>query len=306
MATTYSFQKGKYGGPTGAIFPFFRDLTTNSAQDPQYFENIPAGFLRCRGQILSADQYPELAKVLGVGQQCLYRKDGTTLQEPNDDGTGGTFQIPDLGSKYISAGATSGQYNNLTVPSTTATSATIYRAGITVNLSATDDEVSFTYSGKFNLPSHNLTMAGQWTATGASTTSSTSVGEGQILPHGHFATFAQLNNGVQNGCNTGGWKFQYRYWNACYNSSSFGSTCGPVQLIPVGNEAEEVGSTTGTKHSHSNAAIKITSQTKSGSMSAVDIDSASLVTTVKLNTGTTTKIDAISPMFILCEYLIKY
>jgi len=306
MATTYSFQKGKYGGPTGSIFPFFRDLSTNSASDPQYSENIPAGFLRCRGQILSADQFPQLAAILGVGAQCLYRKEGTTLQEADDDGTGGTFQLPDLGSKYISAGTTSGTYSNLTVPQVTSTSAIVTKAGITVVLSATDDEILFTYSGNFNLPSHNLTMSGQWTATGASTTSSTSIGEGQILPHGHFATMAQLNNASQANCNTGGWKFNYRYWQACYNSSSFGSVCGPVQLIPVGNSAEEIGTTSGTKHSHGNAAIKISSQSKSGSMAAVNIPSASLSTTVKLNTGTTTKIDAISPMFILCEYLIKY
>lgn len=306
MATTYSFQKGKYGGPTGSIFPFFRDLTTNSAQDTQYFENIPAGFLRCRGQILNAAQYPELARVLGVGQNCLYRKEGTTLQEPDEDGTGGTFQLPDLGSKYISAAANSGTYNNLTVPTTTANAATVYRAGITVVLSKVSDEIIFTYNGKFDLPAHNLTLTGNWTATGASQTGTTSVGEGQILAHGHFANFAQLNNASNADCNTGGWQYQYRYWNACYNSNSFGSQCGPVQLQPVGNLANEVGSTNGTKHSHSGAAIKINSQSKSGSMSAIQIDSSSLVTTVKLNQGTTTKIDAISPMFILCEYLIKY
>jgi len=306
MATTYSFQKGKYGGPTGSIFPFFRDLSTNSASDPQYSENIPAGFLRCRGQILSADQFPQLAAILGVGAQCLYRKEGTTLQEADDDGTGGTFQLPDLGSKYISAGTNSGTYSNLTVPQATSTSAIVTKAGITVVLSATDDEILFTYSGNFNLPSHNLTMSGQWTATGPSTTNSVTVDEGQILPHGHFATMAQLSNAAQGDCNTGGWKYNSRYWGACYRSASFGSQCGPVTLIPVGNSAEEIGVLAGTTHRHGNAGIKISSQSKSGSMAAINIPSASLSTTVKLNTGSTTKIDAISPMFILCEYLIKY
>lgn len=305
MATTYSFQKGKYGGPCGAIFPFFRNLTSNSPADAQYYENIPAGFLPCKGQILSADQYPALAEILGVGDACLYKKTGTTLQNRDEDGTGGTFQLPDLGSKYISASSNPGLYNNMTVTNTTSTT-TIYRAGIEVELQSVGNELTFTYSGNFSLPSHSLTVAGNWTVQSSTITGSANISEGQILPHGHFADFAQLFDGASTNCNTGGWKYQYRFWGACYNSASFGGNCGAVVLTPMGNTADEIGTDTGTNHTHGNANISITSQTKSGTMSAISISSAPIQTVVRLNTGNTVKIDSVSPMFILCEYLIKY
>ena len=88
---TYSFEKGKHGGPTGAIFPFFTDVNGLIPVDQQYRDFCPAGFLKCRGQILQANQYPQLAQGLGVGAQCIYRKADTILEEADEDGTGGTF-----------------------------------------------------------------------------------------------------------------------------------------------------------------------------------------------------------------------
>lgn len=41
MATTYAFQRGKYGGHVGCIFPFFRTISTNSPLDSEFTENIP-------------------------------------------------------------------------------------------------------------------------------------------------------------------------------------------------------------------------------------------------------------------------
>ena len=86
----YSFEKGRYGGPTGAIFPFFRELSGDLPTEQDYDDYVPAGFIKCKGQVLSATQYPGLAAIIGVGEACIYRKEGTTLAEPNQDGSGGT------------------------------------------------------------------------------------------------------------------------------------------------------------------------------------------------------------------------
>ena len=70
--------------------------------------------------------------ILGVGGQCIYRKTGTTLDDANEDGSGGTFQLPDLGSKYITASSNSGQYLNDTTQD--ANNNEIRRAGVAVTL----------------------------------------------------------------------------------------------------------------------------------------------------------------------------
>jgi hypothetical protein len=303
MATTYAFQKGKYGGQCGFIFPYFSDLNTNNNTDDQYLKNIPAGFLRCRGQILSADQYPELANLIGVGDECIYKKSGTILQNRNENGTGGTFQLPDLGSKYVSAGTTPGSYNNLFIESVTTTTP-IYRAGVEVTLDSVGSEVIFTYSGNFVIPQHTVNLSGQWTVRSPSSTGRSPVNEGQILTHGHYATFAQLQNGVTGQCG-GQWRWRTVIY-YCRRRGIVANSPGFVRLQPIGIAAQEAGSATGTEHSHNNANFVITSQSKTGTMTRTTFPASSLQTTVRLNTATTTKIDAIAPKFILCEYLIKY
>ena len=60
---SYSFEKGKYGGPTGTIFPFFRHVNGNLPSLTKIMKTLcPAGYLKCNGQILSADQFPQLAE----------------------------------------------------------------------------------------------------------------------------------------------------------------------------------------------------------------------------------------------------
>ena len=309
MATTYAYQKGKFGGPAGTIFPFFRDFIGTNPSDEEYVAYVPAGFLRCRGQILSANQYPELASLLGVGESCIYRKEGTTLQNADENGTGGTFQLPDLGSKFISAGSTPGQYNNLKLTS----DENVYKAGIEVTLASAGNEITFTYNGNFSVPAHNVNVFGNWTIQSQTTTSSVNVGDGQMLTHAHYANVAQLHFGSTPQCGFQ-WKYQpcwgggWRWLNlcACNSSSTVNKTEFVGDLIAMGIELSELGSDTGTNNNHSNASPIITSQSRSANMATATVSAASIVTTVKLNTASTIKIDAISPKFILCEYLIKY
>lgn len=308
MATTYAYQKGKFGGPSGTIFPFFRDFIGTNPQDEEYVAYVPAGFLRCRGQILSANQFPELASIVGVGEGCIYRKEGTTLQNAVN-GVGGTFQLPDLGSKFISAGSTPGQYNNLRLSS----NENVYKAGIEVTLASAGNDITFTYAGNFTIPAHSANVFGNWTLQAQTTTSSVSVSDGQMLTHAHYANVAQLHYGSTPSCGFK-WKYQPCWgggWSwlnlcACNSSSEVNKQEFIGDLIAMGIELSELGSDTGTTHNHSGASPTITSQSKSANMATTTISASSIVTTVRLNTASTIKIDAVSPKFILCEYLIKY
>jgi hypothetical protein len=309
MATTYSFQKGKYGGYVGCIFPFFRTISTDSPLDQEFFEYIPAGYLKCKGQILSADQYPNLATILGVGQACIYRKEGTTLSERNAvSGLGGQIQLPDLGSKYITATSTPGGYLNITTTNPT-TNAVIYRAGVEVSLSsiAQNNLVTFNYTGNFAQPETAIPISGTIAVRSSSSTNVSSVFETQILAHGHMT-------GISTAQSIGSSNMyvkdtpQRRIF--CRGANTDGGENVPSGLQWVTNALSEVGTQAGTSHSHSGLFPAVTrgagSSYGTSGMARTLIPSDGLITSVRLNTDTTFKLDYITPKFILCEYLIKF
>lgn len=103
MTVYYTREKAKFGGTTGTIIPFTTRLPdTNTPDLGDWRPLLPAGYLRCDGSILSADQYPVLAEVIGVGDNCPFAKE--PLANEN------TFQLPDLGSKYVRASLSAGEY----------------------------------------------------------------------------------------------------------------------------------------------------------------------------------------------------
>lgn len=309
MATTYAYQKGKYGGPCGTIFPFFRDFVGTNPQDEEYRAYIPAGFLRCRGQVLNANDYVELAEIIGIGDQCIYKKDATNLENVGDDGTGGQIQLPDLGSKYIAAGSTPGAYNDLTL----STDDNISKAGIEVALTSAGEEIVFNYDGDLEIPKHDLNVFGGWTSSGPTITEAATISEGQILSHGHYANVTQQSSGSKPSCGYA-WKYESCYGGGFLGTDKFcecnsDDTVTREEIVgdvfPLNLSVESLGSSTGTNHFHSNANPKINSQSVSGTMAKTKFSGSPLTTTVTLKTASTSKIDAMSPKFILCEYLIK-
>ncbi len=306
----YSFEKGKYGGPCGAVFPFFRTLTGISALGEDYIQYVPAGYLKCRGQILSANDYPNLARILGVGNSCIYKKVNTILQEPDENGTGGTFQLPDLGSKYITASTTSGTYLNTTTVNP-ATNSTIDRAGVEVEITAQSSSVDFSYSGEFRVPGRPIQLTGQMSISSPPTsTDASTVSIGQTLAHGHNATFKIARRiNYRNDA--------MRLATTISNRNIFGYLCNRRgQQVCVGNDefgiahkvvsAQEEGTDSGTNHRHFGTFPAKNSESKSASTRDLLISAAPLITTVNINTANTIKMDDIAPKFILCEYLIKY
>lgn len=304
----YSFEKGKYGGYCGSIFPFFGTLTGLSSLGDDYINYIPAGYLKCRGQILSADQYPNLAEVLGVGQVSIYRKSSSVLQERNDDGTGGTFQLPDLGSKYITASSVSGDYAN-TTSINTATNFTVDRAGVEISLESQGSSVDFFYNGDFRLPGRNITLTGNITPVKPPTsTEDATPSIGEFLGHGHISDMK-----ISKRINTRNdaifavtirprgyfGRFCRHVGTDCRADAEFGLEHKFVSL-------EEEGSDTATKHKHYGVFPVKDSETKNASTDPVLISASPLTTTVNINTESVIKMDDIAPKFILCEYLIKY
>jgi hypothetical protein len=309
----YSFEKGKYGGPCGAVFPFFREISGLLPLDQDYFDYIPAGFLKCRGQILQADQFPNLARVLGVGSNCIYRKEGTTLQEPREDGSGGTFQIPDLGSKYISAASNSGEYSNDTTLNPI-TNAVLQRAGIELNIESPSNQLDFTYTGNFRhsgVPS--LSFSGQWRVISpAGRTPGARTFISDFLAHGHTADVTinpriNTRNDALESVRYGGSRGSGLLGGPCCAIGNNNRTCEPngnAGVTFVFNTLAETGSEA--EHFHISPP-PVVSQTISGSIPpTTSLSASSLTTTVIINKGTSFKDDNQAPRFIICEYLIKF
>jgi hypothetical protein len=307
----YSFEKGKYGGACGSIFPFFTNLSGLSSLGEDYVQNIPAGYLKCRGQILSADQYPNLARLLGVGGACLYKKPSSVLLEQNSRGTGGTFQLPDLGSKYITGSSTPGSYFNTTTVNPV-TNATLDRAGVETEIISQGTSVDFPYTGDFRVPGRNITLTGNVVISKpASSTSSETISIGQTLGHGHNTNFKisrrinTRNDGLsllrisRQSFDIYGLFCRQAGQTYCRPNADFGIAHKFVALL-------EEGTDTGTAHRHFGTVPRILSESKTASTNNVLISASPLTTTVNVNVANTSKMDDIAPKFILCEYLIKY
>lgn len=298
---TYSFEKGKHGGPTGTIFPFFADINGLIPVDEDYRNFCPAGFLKCRGQILQADQFPALAEVLGIGAQCIYKKAGTLLEEAGEDGTGGTFQLPDLGSKYITASSNPGQYINSTTKD--ADNNLIGRAGVAVTLDAASDSVEFGYTGDFTAPSVALSFTGQWRfKSPPSRSPETTLSIGNFVAHGHTGDYTigrvvNTNNEALKSCKWLGGYF-------CRRSGTIKSGDRNAGVQHVAISYEDSGEDTA--HDHILGTPTHFNSGPTSTIPGVTLPSSSLVTTVNMRTRDLAKMDDISPKFIIAEYLIKF
>lgn len=296
----YTFHKGKHGGVAGYIFPFFTPLTSLFPNE-EYADIVPAGFLKCQGQILSANQYRSLAKTIGVGSACIYRKSGVELDEPDASGEGGQIQLPDLGSKYIAGALNPGLYAN-----SETTNPLVERSGIAVEITSAGSTVDFFYTGDFKVPSRSITLTGNVTAVSPpSRTETQSLSTGNFLPHGHNAT---VKVGRRVNLNTtavsrGYWAslsiYCRRRGEVCSADTNFGAGF-------VANELEEFGTDEGSSHNHIGTFPSLSNETKTAVIAEVTVPASSITTRVNLRTNQKIKMDEFAPKYILCEYLIKY
>jgi hypothetical protein len=293
----YSFEKGKFGGVVGTIYPFTTTLTGNIPSTAPWKQKVPAGFLRCDGSVVSADLYPALAKVLGVGEDSLYRKDNIILNAANEDGTGGQFQLPDIGSKFVRASGQGGSYNDLFAISGTGSEQR--KVGVSVDLSSnlgTGSTVNATisYTGEFAVPSRNLTMSGNYALTMQTSTGTSSVPTDTVLPHAHFSNTVSIEDPTSK-----------------RGSSNVDAGAGYTAEDPYDvEEQQSFVPATGlnladTVHDH---LIQRTNITRSlvPTVPSYNVSSENITTAVTLRVDDTYVMNDIQPRFILVEYLIKF
>lgn len=287
----YAREKSKYGGIIGSIQIYTTTLPlANDPLDSSWRSQIPAGFLRCDGSILPANEYPELAALLGTGDASKFRKPEKTLSEDQ-------FQLPDLGSKYLKPGLASGQYSDLVLLQTVTENFTgKKRVGsevdVTSNIgnSATIDYAgNFTVVGQTGIP---LLGNSKFTPPEDKELSVTTLDQSSFQGHGHDANTRVLNY-------TGNFKV-----------GADGKGDG-TQNVFAGNAFETSDSPTNTAastHTHKLDWPISTAYNNNFSYSfpTFNVPADNLQTTINVSTKTVTELpDSIQP-FVLVEYIIKF
>jgi hypothetical protein len=301
MPKYYSFEKGKYGSATGTIALFPRTLSGKDPSGNDWTAYVPAGYLRCDGSIWPADRFRRLAEVIGVGEECIYRKPGTVLEEPDENGNGGEIQVPDLGSKYITAfSSNTGIILDSTTPNPTNPATTQEKVGVGVDLTLNQGpSVTVSYSGNMVFPPTNIPTSGNYALSLQSISANSTYSIDQILGHGHYSNTARLTQ--QNPTTE----------NAAIRIPSGSNANDPAVLAYNVIEIESVGvisegTVESTQHFHSIGRTNPTHSISANIREVSDVPGENITTTITLASEDTKAFNDINPAFVLVEYLIKY
>ena len=155
MAVFYNKQKGIHGSLTGTIISFPVEVDTENPAASVSTDKLPAGYLRCDGRVLTSEDYPLLAIVLGTGNTSKFRKSTQALSIDQ-------FQLPDLRSKHIRATTSSniGTFNDFTV--TNSAGNDVVKSGVQLDvLMNVDTPFTLTYNGSFYIPPQTQQLRGE-------------------------------------------------------------------------------------------------------------------------------------------------
>ena len=296
MATNYSFERGKYGVFPGTIIAFSRTLEGTDPNGGDYRNYVPAGYLRCDGRIFSGNEFPNLKQILGVGQNSKFRKSDTELEEDvAANESGGTFQLPDLGSKYIQANSASGVYTAINV--TDDDDNNIPRVGIETDLSLNrGTSVTVNYSGSMAIPQTELDFLNNqnFGTTLGVVTDQINVVDTGYLSHGHYS-----NLPVWAYSNDEDYDTNMSISDSSPELQSINSVGIIGQVTPI------AGSQTLAVHQHVIERSFPTRDTEAY-IPSTTVDAFNVTTAVTMSSKNTLKMDDIVPSYILVEYLIKY
>jgi hypothetical protein len=290
MATNYTFERGKYGVFPGTIIAFPRTLEGNDPNGTDFRNKIPAGFLRCDGSVLNGDDYPNLTDILGVGSASKFKKENITIQNNQ-------FQLPDLGSKYIQANASSGVYTGDTVE--VDEDKFQQKVGVATDITLNrGSELEMPYSGDISVPSQPIPFLStqNFGTTMGVVFDEINVNDSSYLMHGHYSNLPV-------------WAFSN---SENYSTSMSVGSADPspfltsINSVPIiGAITQVAGETANATHLHTVdrqfPTKNITAQTP-----AFTADGFNIVTEVKLVEKDTKKMDDLVPRYILVEFLIKY
>lgn len=195
MAVFYNREKAKHGGLTGTIISVPVQIASDDPASAAAKFQYPAGYLRCDGSVLSATDYPLLAEVLGVGDECKFKKEGQALNSTQ-------FQLPDLRSKHVRATTSSniGFYNDLEV--TDINDNTVYKSGVGLTVQQNiDSPYNLTYNGSFYIPPQEQPLKGEpaFTVDSGPYTFETEVAQDNFQPHMHRSSVVRTRVADVNG-----------------------------------------------------------------------------------------------------------
>jgi len=292
----YSRERSKYGGYVGSILVHSTPGlgVINDPNSIVFKTNLPAGYLRCDGSIKNVKDYYALAEVIGIGDACRFKKENTVLRSA-DPATGelGQIQLPDLGSKVILGGRSTGSYVNDIVETETTTTTTLNRVGPQIEvISNVGDRINSSFIGNVLVSaSGTLNMLGSPKYIIDRTTSQTALEIENFQGHAHNSSQRYLNyTGTHQVGGEGG-----------KDKATLSGNSGS------GNQLDEssLGGTTSV-HSHS-----ITRPTTYASnfvythgQKNVSMEGVSAYIDVELSNEK--KLDQLVTPFILVEYIIKF
>jgi hypothetical protein len=297
MPANYGYERGKYGVFPGTIIAFPRSLNGIDPNDDDFKNYVPAGYLRCDGSVLPGFEYPNLKEILGVGQDSKFRKPSIVLEEDVvANSSGGQFQLPDLGSKYMKASSSSGLYRGDVVEDP-ANRTNVSKVGIATDLSLNKGtNFDMTYQGQFVIPQYEIDFLNNQnfgTTLGVTLDNGETV-DSDYLMHGHYSNLPV-------------WAYS--------NDEDYSENISVNDLSPslrainsvgiIGVVSDVAGEQENAVHAH---VIDRTfpNRTSESIIPTTQFESFNVTTSVTLREAGTIKMDDLTPSFILVEYLIKF
>tara|TARA_B100002019_G_scaffold292999_1_gene318183 strand:+ start:6703 stop:8088 length:1386 start_codon:yes stop_codon:yes gene_type:complete len=194
MAVFYNKEKAKLGSLSGMIISFPVEVVNDNPSAAINKELLPAGYLRCDGRVLFAEEYPILAEVLGTGGNSKYKQESTILSNNQ-------FQLPDLRNKHIRATTSSniGQMNDLTVED--AEGNTILKSGVGLDvIQNVESPLQLTYTGEFYVPPQEMPLRGEpaFSVSSGAYTEIVDVPARAFQPHMHRSTTTRARQRAKN------------------------------------------------------------------------------------------------------------
>jgi len=295
----YTHNKAHWGGIPGTI-QMHTVSGVGVGDDPStavFKEHMPAGFLKCDGSVKSAKDYLLLSQILGVGDDCRFKKPDTLLRNADPELEDlGQFQLPDLGSKVIVGSRGSGEYLSTTLEGTDTS-----KVGVEVNpLSNIGNRATVNYIGDMIISSDTYNFNGSPKYNVDRNTSAVSLTIDEFQGHYHTAGggsgFTVVNRNIQHDTTGDGKGLAANSANA-----TAGNTLEETSLsIPTGETTHDhtitrpytygPEGTPGFQYTHGNITVPLDDME-----SYIDIDIEDLEV-----------LDQVVTPFILVHYIIKF
>lgn len=202
MPAFFGKERSKYGSGTGSIILWPMEINNLDPNNEQNIAVLPAGYLKCDGTVYKAEDYPQLAEILGVGAASKFiRRD--INNDPIDDVDDDEFIVPDLGSKYPkpTTGGGAGTYINIVTEDQNENEKRRSGMGIVATPTAgtttgNTTVIPVSYTGNFTVPSQEIALKGKpaWSkgTNNSGFTDPEAVDSLALHSHMHFATTNRL------------------------------------------------------------------------------------------------------------------